>query len=75
MALKVSTRGCIPSFMVMDVLKAANQKKLDGESVYHLEIGQPGTGAPSGVVEAVGEPLYTLVVPLLNCKEYGGVPR
>ena len=57
MALKVSNRGCIPSFMVMDVLKAANQKKLDGEAVYHLEIGQPGTGAPSGVVEAVGSVL------------------
>lgn len=57
MALKVSNRGCIPSFMVMDVLKAANQKKLDGEAVYHLEIGQPGTGAPSGVVKAVGSVL------------------
>ena len=54
MALKASKRGCIPSFMVMDVLKAANQKKLDGEAVYHLEIGQPGTGAPRGVVGAVG---------------------
>ena len=57
MALKASNRGCIPSFMVMDVLKAANQKKLDGEAVYHLEIGQPGTGAPRGVGEAVASAL------------------
>jgi len=41
----------------MDVLKAANQKMLDGEAVYHLEIGQPGSGAPRGVVEAVGRAL------------------
>lgn len=57
MVLKVSARGCIPSFKVMDVLKAANKKTLNGEAVFHLEIGQPGTGAPSGVVEAVGSVL------------------
>lgn len=45
------------SFMVMDVLYAANQRALAGEAVYHLEIGQPGTGAPKGVIEAVSEPL------------------
>ncbi|MBL22613.1 MAG: 1-aminocyclopropane-1-carboxylate deaminase [Rhodospirillaceae bacterium] len=46
-------------FMVMDVLNAANQRELSGEAVYHLEIGQPGTGAPKGVVDAVREPLQT----------------
>jgi aspartate/methionine/tyrosine aminotransferase len=45
--------------MVMDVLAAANRRALAGEAVYHLEIGQPGTGAPAGVIEALRHPLET----------------
>lgn len=53
MALKVSQRGLIPPFIVMDVMRAANEREVQGEHVLHMEVGQPGTGAPKGVVEAV----------------------
>ncbi len=52
MALKVARRGQIPPFIVMDVMRAANAREAAGEHVLHLEVGQPGSGAPGGVVEA-----------------------
>ena len=52
MGLKVSKRGTIPPFIVMDVLRAANERAAAGHDVVHLEVGQPSTGAPSLVVEA-----------------------
>ena len=52
MALKVSRRGQVPPFIVMDVLRAANRQAAAGEDVLHLEVGQPATGAPEGVVAA-----------------------
>ena len=53
MALKVSTRGQVPPFIVMDVMRAANAMEAAGEHVVHMEVGQPGTGAPKGVVDAI----------------------
>ena len=53
MTLKISRRGIVPPFIVMDVMRAANQREAQGQAVYHLEVGQPGTGAPQGVIEAV----------------------
>jgi aspartate/methionine/tyrosine aminotransferase len=50
MALKLGTRGQIPSFIVMDVLREANRLAHDGADILHLEVGQPSTGAPEGVV-------------------------
>ncbi len=52
MTLKASRRGGIPPFIVMDVLRAANALEATGRSVLHLEVGQPSTPAPSGVVAA-----------------------
>lgn len=57
MSLKVSTRGRIPPFMVMDVMRAANEREAARQAVYHLEVGQPGTGAPAGVVRVAHEAL------------------
>ena len=51
MVLKVASRGGIPPFMVMDVMRAANERAAAG-AVYHLEVGQPGTSAPPGVLAA-----------------------
>ena len=51
MALKQSARGQVPPFIVMDVLAEANRLETAGEDVLHLEVGQPSTGAPSGVIE------------------------
>ena len=36
----------------MDVLRAANEREAAGADVIHLEVGQPGTSAPQGVLEA-----------------------
>ncbi|MEX0760238.1 MAG: aminotransferase class I/II-fold pyridoxal phosphate-dependent enzyme, partial [Tistlia sp.] len=49
MALKVGARGHIAPFIVMDVLRAANERQAAGADVLHLEIGQPGTPAPAAV--------------------------
>jgi aspartate/methionine/tyrosine aminotransferase len=53
MSLKISRRGLIPPFIVMDVMRAANELDAAGEAVIHMEVGQPSTGAPKGVVDAV----------------------
>jgi aspartate/methionine/tyrosine aminotransferase len=53
MSLKASSRGGISPFIVMDVLRSANERAAGGKEVFHLEVGQPGTGAPAPVVEAV----------------------
>ncbi len=52
MALKVSTRGQVAPFIVMDVLRAANERQAAGEDILHLELGQPATPAPRGAIEA-----------------------
>ena len=52
MTLKVARRGLIPPFIVMEVMRAANARAAAGGDVIHLEVGQPSTGAPAGVVAA-----------------------
>lgn len=52
MALKVAQRGSIDPFIVMDVLRAANELAAAGEDIVHLEVGQPGTPAPRPVIAA-----------------------
>lgn len=74
MALKRSARGAVPPFIVMDVLREANAREAAGGDVLHLEVGQPSTGAPAGVVAAAQKALsserlgYTeaLGIPLLR---------
>jgi aspartate/methionine/tyrosine aminotransferase len=67
MTLKVSERGRVPPFLVMDVLRAASEREVRGGDVLHLEIGQPSLGIPAGVAQAVahevlsGDPMgYTM---------------
>ncbi|PKU24841.1 pyridoxal phosphate-dependent aminotransferase [Telmatospirillum siberiense] len=76
MALKVAGRGRIPPFIVMDVMRAANERMAAGHDVLHLEVGQPSTGAPTKVVAAAkralesGDPLgYTLAFGLDALRE------
>ena len=52
MPLKVASRGQVPPFIVMDVLREANKRAAEGQEVLHLEVGQPGTPAPEPVLEA-----------------------
>ena len=49
--LKVSDRGQIPAFIVMDVLSAANERQAAGEDIVHLELGEPATPAPKEAIE------------------------
>lgn len=59
MALKIAKRGTVPPFIVMDVLRAAAKREAMGENVLHMEIGQPSTGAPEGVIKAAEDALRT----------------
>lgn len=68
--LKVGRGAAAPPFIVMDVIAAANARAAalapDAPGVIRMEVGQPGTGAPTGAREAAsvalrsGDPLgYT----------------
>ncbi|MDX1575870.1 MAG: aminotransferase class I/II-fold pyridoxal phosphate-dependent enzyme [Kiloniellales bacterium] len=59
MALKIARRALVPPFIVMDVLRAANDREAAGEEVLHLEVGQPGTPAPAPVRAAAAAALET----------------
>ena len=50
--MKISARADVTPFYAMEVLKAANEKAARGGSVLHLEVGEPGCGAPAGVISA-----------------------
>ena len=52
MPFRPSRRGLVPPFIAMDVMRAANEREAAGQSVIHLEVGQPGTPAPQPVLDA-----------------------
>ncbi len=52
-----SRRGQVDPFIVMDVVEAARVLEAQGRSVIHMEVGQPGTGAPLGAQQAVAAAL------------------
>ncbi len=52
MALKVSKRADVSPFIVMDVLRAANAREAAGETILHMEVGQPGHSAPEAALKA-----------------------
>jgi aspartate/methionine/tyrosine aminotransferase len=68
--MKLSTRSNISPFIVMEVMAAAAAREALGGDVLHLEVGQPSTGAPQGVIEAAQKALandrigYTLALGL-----------
>ena len=51
MTLKIARRGMIDPFIVMDVMREANQLS-ENTKIVHLEVGQPSTPAPAKVIEA-----------------------
>ncbi len=55
--LKIGRGAAAPPFMVMDVIAAANAQQAalppGAPHVIRMEVGQPGTGAPSGAMAAV----------------------
>lgn len=59
MTIKVAERGRISPFLVMDVMRAANERAASGHGVLHLEVGQPSTGAPAPVIAAAKDAIDT----------------
>lgn len=54
------TRGdSIAPFYAMEAMKAANEREAAGHTVLHMELGEPGGGAPAPVIEAARELLRT----------------
>ncbi|MGO4910096.1 pyridoxal phosphate-dependent aminotransferase [Pseudorhodobacter sp. W20_MBD10_FR17] len=51
--MQVSRRGAVDPFIVMDVMEAARAAEAAGRSIIHMEVGQPGTGAPQGARDAL----------------------
>jgi aspartate/methionine/tyrosine aminotransferase len=49
----ISRRGAISPFVVMDIMRAANERHQSGHDVIHMEVGQPGTPAPLVTREAI----------------------
>ncbi|HXP31889.1 MAG TPA: aminotransferase class I/II-fold pyridoxal phosphate-dependent enzyme [Stellaceae bacterium] len=62
MTLKLAQRSRIAPFIVMDVLRAANERAAAGGDVLHLEVGQPSTPAPKGVLAAARRALDSEVL-------------
>ena len=63
--MRSSRRGQVDAFIVMDVVEAARVAEASGQHIIHMEVGQPGTGAPAGanaaVARALADPLgYTV---------------
>jgi aspartate/methionine/tyrosine aminotransferase len=58
MPSKIAGRGKVAPFIVMDVLRAANERAAAGRSVLHLEVGQPSTPPPAPVLEAARRALF-----------------
>ncbi|MEM8923790.1 MAG: aminotransferase class I/II-fold pyridoxal phosphate-dependent enzyme [Actinomycetota bacterium] len=50
--MKPSLRSDVPPFYVMEVMRAAEARERAGGRVLHLEVGQPSTPAPAGVIRA-----------------------
>ena len=55
MAIKVASRGLVPPFMVMDVMRDAARLEAEGRRIVHLEVGQPSTGLPAAAAARVRE--------------------
>ena len=58
----------------MDVMKSAAEREAIGEGVMHMEVGQPSTAAPGGVIAAAKQALdddvlgYTLAMGIPPCE-------
>lgn len=57
--MRTSTRGQVDPFIVMDVMQAAAAAEAAGRHIIHMEVGQPGTGAPKQAVEALAREMQT----------------
>ena len=53
--MRLSRRGAVDPFIVMDVMEKARQAEAAGRRIIHMEVGQPGTAAPEGARAALAE--------------------
>ena len=51
--MRNSSRGAVDPFIVMDVMEAAREAEAAGRHIIHMEVGQPGTGAPQAAIRAL----------------------
>ncbi|WP_415403166.1 pyridoxal phosphate-dependent aminotransferase [Tateyamaria sp. SN3-11] len=51
--MRTSSRSDVDPFIVMDVMEAARAAEAAGRHVIHMEVGQPGTGAPQAAIRAL----------------------
>lgn len=63
--MRRSRRGEVAPFIVMDMVEEARQLEAAGRPIIHMEVGQPGTGAPAAaraaLAAALDQPLgYTV---------------
>jgi aspartate/methionine/tyrosine aminotransferase len=72
--MKVSKRSDVDAFIVMDVVKAANEAEAAGRHIIHMEVGQPSTGAPEKARHALRDAMeqgplgYTEALGLLELR-------
>ncbi|PPR15927.1 MAG: Aspartate aminotransferase [Alphaproteobacteria bacterium MarineAlpha9_Bin7] len=71
-SLKVAQRGKIAPFFAMEMLQAANQLAATGDDILHLEVGEPGFGAPVSVINVAKT---TLDHTILGYTEALGMPE
>ena len=57
--MRNATRALVDPFIVMDVMEAARAAEAQGRSIIHMEVGQPGTGAPECARAAVAQAIHT----------------
>lgn len=57
--MRNSTRADVDPFIVMDVMEAARKAEENGRHIIHMEVGQPGTGAPKAAARALAKALET----------------
>ena len=57
--MRVSRRSYVDPFIVMDVMEAARSAEASGRHIIHMEVGQPGTGAPRAATDALAEAMQS----------------
>ena len=71
--MKIANRAKdVAPFYAMEVLKAANDREVLGDDVLHMEVGEPGGGAPDVVMEAAETALRTSSI---GYTEARGIPE
>ena len=72
MTIKIATRGQVPPFIVMDVMRDAARLEAEGKRIVHLEVGQPSTGIPAAAAARVRD---MIGADALGYTVAGGIPE